>query len=231
MKVLNKFKDIATELDSKYLAIIRNQKEEKVTIADDSETSLDLSLFKADSENPFKVVKKELSDLINIYEELGIWSLSIACEDAIQTIKGSFDSFKHSIDISVMDNIGDSIKTAVYTAIRQVMNEEDEKDAKKILKYSTEKVRCFVEVLRNSFGDKKIHGIVFVERKHTAYYLNRILDSIKVLDEYSFIKSDFLFGASRSNTKEVMNNAKQVILAILIALFLEKGQVFRCFRL
>jgi len=205
------FKDKASKLDDEFIKKFRNQNEE---LPDDAsnleEMRREFSKFSIDLENPFKVIKKELSDLINIYEELGIWSLSHACVESVKTIKRTLETCKHFIASELVENIGDSVYNSICYLIQKIMIKGDEDDVEKILKYSSEKVNCLIDIFRSSLMANKFHAIVFVERKHTAFYLDQILQKISKLEEYNFIKSDFVFGNSRQSIKEVMNNSKQV---------------------
>jgi endoribonuclease Dicer len=92
------------------------------------------------------------------------------------------------------------------------MSEEDESNFKKVLEFSSEKVNCLIEIFRSSIIAQKFHAIVFVERKYSAYYLDQILQKLCKMEEFAFIKSDFVFGNSRQNIKEIMNNTKQAFV-------------------
>lgn len=206
------FKEKASILDDEFTKKFRHQNEELPEMTPNlEEIKREFSKLSIDLENPFKVIKKELSDLINIFEELGIWSLSQACVDSVKTIKRSLETCKHFITTELVENIGESINKSVFFLIRKLMSKDDEQDVNKVLKYSSEKVNCLVDIFRSSLMANKFHAIVFVERKHTAFYLDKILQKISKLEEFNFIKSDFVFGNSRQNIKEIMNNSKQVI--------------------
>ena len=208
------FRDKATKMEEKFNNKIRNKSVEMVSSEEPDvnpdENKRDYAAFSGEIENPFKIIKKELTDLINIYEELGIWSFTSACLDSLKTIKRALEACNHCLSTEIIQNIVDSIHDNLFFLIRQTMSLEDQNDSNKILEYSSEKVNCLIEIFRSSFEAKQFHAIVFVERKYTAYYLDQIMQKICSLDEFSFIKSDYVFGNTRQNTKEIMNNAKQV---------------------
>ena len=198
-------------MDDEFGRKIKNKNDEITgQMINSEENKLDYSTFSSDIENPFKIIKKELTDLLNIYEELGIWSLSSACVDSIKTIRRALETCKHCLSKELIDNIADSIEENIFFIIRQTISLEDQNNIGKILEFSSVKVNCLVEILRSSYNAKKFHAIVFVERKYTAYYLDQILQNIRQLPDYDFIKSDYVFGNTRQNIKEIMNNAKQV---------------------
>jgi hypothetical protein len=217
-KVLLMFKVKTTELDDEFVKKFRLQNEQLLieSLNTEEEVQRKYSKFSVDIENPFKVIKKELSDLINIYEELGVWSLSHAYVESVKTIKKSLETCKHIIGSELIENIGESINKSISYLIRKLIADGEENDVDKILRNSSEKVNCLVDIFKTSLTTNKFHAIVFVERKHTAYYLDQILQKISKLEEFKFIRSDFVFGNSRQNIKEFMNNSKQVSLGIEI---------------
>ena len=211
------FKEKASKFDDEFNLKMKTKKDAfKADLSslelEDSNARDGFATFSVDFENPFKVIKKELSDLINIYEELGIWSLCSACLESIKTIRKTLDTSKHCMTIEKINDICDSLQNVIFFLIRKQMTEEDESNVEKILNFSSEKVNCLIDIFKASFVSNKFHAIVFVERKYTAFYLNQILEKISHLEEYHFIKSDFVFGNSRQNIKETMNNTKQVNL-------------------
>jgi len=71
------------------------------------------------------------------------------------------------------------------------------------------KVKTLLKLLKNKYdNEKKIHSIVFVERRETAYLLNQLLTSLSEA-ETAFIKSGYIIGSNDDLIK--MASKDQVI--------------------
>ncbi len=154
-----------------------------------------------------------MSELEHILEELGIWSFALAYEQSIIIIKSSIEYFSDKIETNVIESFLENLNNIFESSIQPVLSKEDLEDPKKILFNSSNKLNCLVNLFQANLEYKQFHSIVFVERKSTAFYLNKLFSKLNELDEYKFIKSDFLYGYSSSKSSGcdiVMNNIKQV---------------------
>jgi hypothetical protein len=185
----------------------------KKQIYNDEEASSYLNAS-VDTENPFKVIKKELSELEHILEELGIWSFALAYQQSIINIQSCMEYFNDKIETNFIELFLQNLKNIFEQSIQSLLSKEDQDDSKKILEYSSNKLNCLVNLFQaNNLKFKQFHSIVFVERRSTAFYLNKLFSKLNELDDYNFIKSDFLYGYSSSKypgVDIVMNNIKQV---------------------
>lgn len=194
-------------------------------IYDDEEVSSYVNAS-VDTENPFKTIKKELSELEHILEELGSWSFAGAFEQSLLNIQSCLEYFNDKLELNVMNLFLENLKKIFESSIQSILSKEDLEDSKKILDNSSNKLNCLVNLFQaNNLKSKEFHSIVFVERRSTAFYLNKLFSKLNELDDYKFIKSDFIYGYSTSKapgTDIVMNNIKQVIFRKFLNYFLSK---------
>lgn len=167
-------------------------------------------IFSSKNENVFNALKKECSDIENIFDELGLWSfykaLKIFVIDQLDTNKffSTEPNEKNKLDEIKLNfrNLLDLVPT--------FLSEENEINAEKILEYSSDKFKKLFEIyLKQKNNNQNFHSIIFVERKSTAYHMDLILKNLAQTETWSFIKSDYI--SSISGGKKNMNSTQQVI--------------------
>lgn len=202
-EVISKIKKMATEYDEKFSKFLKERKDNLL-----KSSSASSRIFNTETDNPFKVIKKELGDLENLLEELGLWSFCKAYQDSVQRILNNFNSVDKSLNNNVIDLMKTSLTSLFNQHVRSIISEEDENNLEKILELSSVKVNCLLDIFNSYKATPKFHSIVFVDRKTIAFHLNLIIQNLSQLDEWKFIKSDYLF--SDSGSYVAMSATKQV---------------------
>jgi len=153
-------------------------------------------------ENPYKLLKKEFSDLKAIFVELGLWSFSRAYSRTKKLLALKLESFKNIIQVQYVLQLLKSIELVFDNLLKEIEKNTALDDYK--LEYSSNKVKALMKIFQQA---KKLddsmhacfHSIVFVDRVKTAIYLDELFKEISKREDYKFLKSDFLFGTSQSN--------------------------------
>ncbi|RNA38512.1 Endoribonuclease Dicer [Brachionus plicatilis] len=164
-------------------------------------------IFSSQNDNPYNSIKKECSDVQNVFEELGLWSFCKALREfndrLVSTNYSAFEpSEKKKIDefIKKFENL--------FEMVREIMSEEDEHNVEKIYQFSSEKLKKMLDIyLQQKENNQNFHSIIFVERKYMAYFMDMILKNLNQTETWSFIKSDFI--SSISGTKKNMTLTQQ----------------------
>ena len=172
----------------------------------------DVWIFLGNSENPYKVAKREVSDGLHILKELGIWSFGVFFQTAIERIKRAFeprDMFAITPENAEM--ISNLLDNFFNQIVRSILSKDDEANNDKIFVYSSSKLNSLLDILKTNETKGLFHSIVFVQTRVEAACLSEVLEKISELSEWKFIKSDFIYSDSSSlNSFKVMNAAKQV---------------------
>lgn len=171
--------------------------------------------------NPFKEFKKYFSDLACILEELGYYSFYHYYQDKLKLqIKEILNEIKnHYVDFYMSSS---EIITKIFQFIDTICecispeNENKLNDINFIYECSSPKVKLFLDVVKEKHlatketNQEKFHAIVFVERKETALMLQKLLENISKLDEWKFIKCEYIVGHSNIKTGKRMDCRQQV---------------------
>lgn len=83
-----------------------------------------------------------------------------------------------------------------------------------IMRFSSDKLYTLIDILREykTISKQELCAIIFVERRFTAKILYHILKTLSQIDEFSFIKPNFIVGYNNNpynSTREGMYVAKQ----------------------
>lgn len=205
-----------SETERNYRQQMKDQLDQQESIEDLNELILDFAnsaLIRLEDINLYKLFKNELSDLENQLDELGIWSFKKAFLKTVETV----NEIARKLSIDGLDQKLTSFCKELATNVNRIKSDLVEKllpseEEVKILEYSSAKVRALVDFLEeNSKENKRLHGIVFVERKSIAARLNDILSSIGNAGRLTCIKSDFIHGDQKLGISQAnMNAIKQV---------------------
>jgi hypothetical protein len=185
-------------------------------------------------ENPFKIVKNILGAMKEILKELGLWAFVVYLKEILtkKMFSECMNNFKASynlIDENLINDTLDFIRK-IEAYFRYLIDEkrlldDEELEPKNIIKNSCNKLSCLLQVLNDAYEFEKnssltttttikgykFHSIIFVERKSIAEYIDRILKALSSLEEWNFIRSDFVTGNSQ---KRDMNTNTQVRLFV-----------------
>ncbi len=113
-------------------------------------------------------------------------------------------------DSDLVEEFVANFESAFESTMRLSITEQDQNDPNQILKYSSDKLNSLVDLIRNiNAKPQLVHSIVFVERRSIAFYLNSLLSKLSQLEEWKFIRSDFLFSICKSSNID-MDKTKQV---------------------
>ena len=172
------------------------------------------------SENPFRMLKKEFADLESIFMELGLWSFQAAYKTLIKSLPARMLLFKKFLSTEFIDALVASIECSFDLLLSQLITDSD--TTVNVLANSSDKVNCLVNIFKdarmnyakhsssNEAGKSRFHSIIFVARKKTASYLNNIFSVLSRHEEFDFLKSDFVYGTTQTNTEENMSVMRQV---------------------
>jgi hypothetical protein len=170
--------------------------------------------------NPYRILKNELSNVESHLEELGVWSFKKAFEEFASLIRklasvaaaGEDDPDKPKM--CSWKDLAASLEHVYSQYVEKLLPKEEEDNTDKILSYSSEKFRALFQWLKaKAEKDANFHTIIFVERKSTAFYMNRILTALS--QKYPFIRSDFVHGDTKINlfsNESAMDSKKQVYI-------------------
>lgn len=211
--VLQSMLDEATKNDAEQEKLKREMKEKMLQMTENSQNNN--KVFSNENESPFKTIKRECSDLDNILKDLGLWSFSIALQDAIEKYKKN-DSIS-SKNVTEMKNFGEQLED-LFKQVRLKISQEEEENLENILIFSSEKLNCLLDIYNENNKKSNFHSIVFVERKSTAKYIDIVFKKLSQIEKWSFIKSDHLFGVS--GVRNNMTIAKQAFKIIFFLPFL-----------
>ncbi|CAF0962428.1 unnamed protein product [Brachionus calyciflorus] len=203
--------NLIAEVNKKDSEIEEIKRNRKANALEFSESSLNNSeknfMFSNENENPYKTLKRELSDLESILEDLGLWSFSIALQDTISKLKSS-DLVSYDATIkSEIKSFVEKMESLLNDEVRKLISKDDEENLEKILAYSSEKLNCLLDIYLEKSELSSFHSIVFVERKAASFYIDFVLQKLSKLEKWAFIKSDHIFGVSGLRNK--MTLAKQ----------------------
>ncbi len=175
----------------------------------DDENSYDANFPLA--ENPYKVAKKVLSDSLIILKELGYWCFNKAFKKVSEDLMGYFKATPlFAIRQEQRDMILDYLNWIQNDLLREIIPEEDEADPEKILEYSSSKVVALMKIFKENEPEANFHSILFVQTKVSVFWIDDLLESLKQLKEWSFIRSGFIYGESSGESKgKTMNVVKQ----------------------
>jgi ERCC4-related helicase len=162
-------------------------------------------------ENPYKVAKKAVTDSLIILKELGYWCFSKAYKQLSENI---LDLFKPSplflITQEQRSKISEFLNWIEDDILRDVISKEDESNPEKILTLSSDKISGLLSVLKENKSKSSFHSIVFVQTKVSVFWLDDLLQNIALLEEWSFIKSGFIYGDNSGENKgKTMNVVRQ----------------------
>ena len=178
-----------------------------VALSGDENGLVDSSLLMTD--NPYKMAKKALNDVLIVLRELGYWCFSKAFERTIELVAESFRSTPlFSVTQSQINKIRECLDKIHKVHLRAALPEEDEWNAGKALEYSTPKVVALLNILSENRSTKNFHAIVFAQTKVGVFWLDRLLNEIAALPEWSFIKSDFIYGENSGGGSNSDNKTK-----------------------
>lgn len=216
-------------------------KDQKRKLIDENEQ--DMPLEKDD--NPFSKLKKKLANLDSALMDLGIWSFKHAFQAFLeQESKSKYMDENENITefTQSLQLINDSIVNKM-TDFGGELNEADKIRVYSSDKVSS--LLDLLKIYANEQRDRMIptsfsmpslsaaqssptssshfkslssnlfHAIIFVERKHTAYYLNKLFQKLhdSKPEEWSFLKSDFVCSCNRTEIDiDIMNPSKQVTI-------------------
>jgi hypothetical protein len=162
-----------------------------------------------------KNLKKYFTDTDYVIEELGLASFHFK----YQFMKDKLERLCNEIVCTQSNNnefltvLKEILKDlddlhANFLNETKLMNENkiDENSLSKIISV---KVKTLLKLLKNKYdSEKKIHSIVFVERREAAYLLNQLLNNLSK-EEATFIKSGYIIGSNDDLIK--MASKDQVI--------------------
>ena len=168
--------------------------------------------------NPFKDCKKYFSDLNCILDELGYFAFYLSFRKIREKMMRVFSEFQQNINIVDIKEYLEKLFDFINEFCNQVID-GDELLANKenSQKYSSPKVQCFLNILKEKHlsdsesSDNKFHAIVFVERKETALGFRDLMKKISELDEWKFIKCEYIIGHSNLKHGEKMDCKQQVL--------------------
>lgn len=213
---------------------------------DDLTGDLTLTLEDNNSQNSlaginfFKLFKRCFINLENQLDELGLWSFKNSLRSSIEVAR--------KILVAQNTNAGGDLNKKLVEFIRKMIGCLEEllsrvetdlpaADEHKILEFSSVKVRTLVDYLdklaketheHNRFVKKKLHGILFVERKSTAACLNFLFTRLAETnnDRLYSLKTDFIHGDSSFKSGSDMNSKKQVQLSSARLFFFKKQLIY-----
>jgi len=159
--------------------------------------------------------KKYFTDTDYVIEELGLASFHFK----YQFMKDKLERLCNEIVCSQSEN------KEFLTVLKEILQDlddlhanflnetnlmnENKIDENSLSKMISVKVKTLLKLLKNKYdNEKKIHSIVFVERRETAYLLNQLLTSLSEA-ETAFIKSGYIIGSNDDLIK--MASKDQVI--------------------
>lgn len=175
-------------------------------------------------------VTKNTLNLKPLAPDDGLKDLRNLIKDAIYHIQmlGIFGSFKATMayiiqlerlklhcDDTKMYCIFSSV-LSLFVQIKSIFQSEmkniEPKD--QIMRFSSDKIHVLIDILREYkvTSKQELCAILFVERRFTAKILYHILMALSEIDEFSFIKSNFIVGYNNNpynSTREGMYVAKQ----------------------
>ena len=165
--------------------------------------------------NPFKDCKKYFSDLACILDELGYYGFYLTFKKLKEKVTRIFSEFQ----IAIINDIQEYLNS-LFEFISNFLEQFICVDAfvkENILNYSSPKLQCFLNILKEKhFADlkanteNKFHAIVFVERKETALVFKDMLKEISELDEWKFIRCEYIIGHSSLKHGQKMGSKQQV---------------------
>ena len=168
--------------------------------------------------NPFKDCKKYFSDLSCILDELGYYAFYLSYKKIRDKMLKAFSEFQN-FRLSDIHSYLECLFNFIDEFCCQVIKEEELLGIKEnSFEYSSPKVKCFLNILKEKHEadslqtsvDTKFHAIVFVERKETALGFRDLLKKISLLDEWNFIRSEYIIGHSNLKNGEKMDCKQQV---------------------
>uniref|UniRef100_UPI003AFB824B AncD1D2 n=1 Tax=synthetic construct TaxID=32630 RepID=UPI003AFB824B len=164
--------------------------------------------------NSLKQIKKVLRDIKNILDELGPWCAHRVIKSRIRQLEK-----RESETAEELRTIRELLQS-IFEQIINVLKNLEKLQKNNSVEFVSPKVKKLLEILKQYFSNnnnssKELCGIIFVERRYTAYVLYKLLNelSAKRDDDFSFIKCDFVVGHNSSpSSKEKsteMNSKKQ----------------------
>lgn len=155
----------------------------------------------------FKEFERELLNLKEILEEIGIYSFRKALNNLFDDLLTNLNSKrvqKHATVVAYIKNVFDLLKSIVDDCVKRA---DDELNTNEILELCSGKLHCLFDLFRERRAlkheaDSKFHAIVFAERKLTVEYLADLFNMLSKSDEYSYLKSGFVVGNSTYAAKE-----------------------------
>jgi superfamily II DNA/RNA helicase len=158
--------------------------------------------------------------LEKVYEELGLFSLKSALNKTLECMESFIKSLDSNFNqLASVKSIQISFEN-ILNKLNLQLSQEEELDENRnklnlyeiIIKYSSNKVKSLLEIFRTHNQSNKFWSIVFVERKYTASFLNDLIQKLSEnSSEWTFLKSDLIYGSSRENNRETFNSIKQVV--------------------
>lgn len=165
----------------------------------------------------FREFERELSNLKDILEEIGLYSfrkaLSTVFNDLLMRINIKRLKNDAKLAVDLIESSFELLKSIADDCVRKGKEEEDDNDdemsAREMLELSSEKLRCLVDLFRerrcsDNVDVAKFHAIVFAERKLTVEYLAAFFNALANDDneQYGYLKSGFVVGSSTYSSKE-----------------------------
>jgi ERCC4-related helicase len=169
--------------------------------------------------NPFKDCKKYFSDLACILDELGYFAFYLSFRKLRDKMLRVFSEFQQNINLGDIKEYLEKLFAFINEFCNQVINGDELLGNKEnSQKYSSPKVQCFLNILKEKHlsdceasNENKFHAIVFVERKETALGFRDLMKKISELDEWKFIKCEYIIGHSNLKHGEKMDCKQQVL--------------------
>ena len=190
--------------------IKENTKENIRKLVNDEENFF---LFSTKNKNLFTSLKRECSDLENIFDDLGLWSFSIALKQFMEKLNAEDFSTFESTEKQKINLVRGDFENLLKN-LSQFISETDELNCEKILEFSSDKLKKLLDIfLKNKIENHNFHSIIFVERKSIAFLIDLVLKKLAETETWSFIKSDYI--SSITGGKKNMSLTQQVFLLII----------------